>query len=480
MRHTFPALTVLGLAAALMASCCAGFADETPRTVSDYATAMSGVAAQLDMQVSDRQKAGDMAAAQRLVLAASMVRRTAEEFRNAEQGAMSLAVSGLPAPIPELANAALAKAAEAEQRAGDHAAFADEAHVTFNALLAALPEKMEHPVLFGMLSGDLADAGAPLGHDIVIYGYRLIDPTYKISPVVLFGKTEIADDDIVVKDDRIDVTLPEAVKTAVNFAPPPCVSRPSFGLRVRGTYAEALGRWPIIWHAQVLTNSDFYALPTPVFYSAAITANAETNSATSATVSFRQRSSLTVADCDATSSASVLLPLPDDARDAACSAAWVDTSNATRVTSRCSVEDGKIHAVGEISGGSKICSPEKLCTCSSQAQGWLEASGSYHVAQSASEMQVDADFPPLTFPAGGVAHGRISLGDGQKLRHVFLALTRRACPTPVDSIDLQIGDDPEAKATGVSKTGAFRASIQGGELTVGSADAIAASGERTP
>jgi hypothetical protein len=480
MRYTFPASTALGLAACLALPPGAGRADEAPHTVSDYATAMINSAAQLDMQVSDRQKAGDMAAAQRLVLASGMLRRTADEFRNSEQDALTENVSGLPAPIPQLADAALAKGTEAQTRAADHAAFADEAHVTFNALLAALPAKPPHPVLFGMLSGDLADAGAPLGHDIVIYGYRLIDPIYKIRPVVTYGKTELPDADVALKDDRIDVTLPDAVKQAVNFAPPPCAPRPSFGLRIRSVYGEEFGRWPILWHSQAVTNSDFYALPTPVFYTAAIAATTETTAITSAQINFRQRGGLTVADCETSKSAEVVLPLPENARDVQCVAAWVDASNATRVTSHCSVEGHNVRAVGEISGGGKICSPEKLCTCSLQAQGFLEASGSYRTAESASQSQVNADFPPLTFPAGGLAHSRVTLGDGQKLRHVALELTRRACPTKVDSIDLSIGDDPDALTTGISKTGAFRASIQAGALTVGAADAIAASGERTP
>jgi len=59
-------------------------------------------------------------------------------------------------------------------------------------------------------------------------------------------------------------------------------------------------------------------------------------------------------------------------------------------------------------------------------------------------------------------------------------LTRRACPTPVDAIGLSVGEDPDAKVTGISKTGAFRASLQGGALTVGAADAVASSGESTP
>ena len=91
-----------------------------PRTVSDYANAMNASAARLDAAVTERQQAGDMAAAQRLVLAAAMVRRAAEEFRGAEQEALTDPVSGLPAPLPERLAAALARQAEkAESRAAD-------------------------------------------------------------------------------------------------------------------------------------------------------------------------------------------------------------------------------------------------------------------------------------------------------------------------------------------------------------------------
>ena len=34
------------------------------------------------------------------------------------------------------------------------------------------------------------------------------------------------------------------------------------------------------------------------------------------------------------------------------------------------------------------------------------------------------------------------------LRHVTLELSRRGCPTEVDAIDLNIGDDPDGKAVG--------------------------------
>ena len=66
----------------------------------------------------------------------------------------------MPSPIPERVEAALEKAEEAEQAAAEHAAFVDDAQLTFNALLAALPEKTPHPVVYGMLVNDLADPRA--------------------------------------------------------------------------------------------------------------------------------------------------------------------------------------------------------------------------------------------------------------------------------------------------------------------------------
>src|SRR5271155_775798 len=162
---------------------------------------MQASAAHLDLEVADRQKAGDMAAAQRIALAAGMVRRTAEEFRGTEQEYMLNDVSELPSPIPERIDAALEKASEAEQAAAEHAAFADEAQLTFNALLAALPQKTPHPIVYGMLVNDLTDPAARLPSDVVFYGFRLIDPIYKTPPTVLWGKTEFAASAVTVKDD---------------------------------------------------------------------------------------------------------------------------------------------------------------------------------------------------------------------------------------------------------------------------------------
>jgi hypothetical protein len=472
MRYTFPVLSALCLAA--LAS--AALADDAPQTVSDYNNVMNDVAAQVDVQVTVRQKVGDMAAAQRLVLAAAMIRRAAEEFRGAEQNYLSEDASELGAPVLARLKAAIATAKEAETRAADQPAFVEEAQNTFNALIAALPIKLPHPIVYGLLARDLA--GGALPSDIVIYGYRLIDPVYKIKPVVLFGKTVISA--AVVHDDRIDVTLPADVQKAVNFAPSPCEGRQSFGLRVRSVYAQRHGLWPVVWRTQVLSNADFYTLPTPVFYTAKVLVSMERASETTSVVPFDEKSSFASADCLQTSKIEVVVALPANVKNVACTADWVDISGAEKKSSHCVSEGSSVRAVGEITAGAQVCSPQKLCSCPVPAQGFLEAKGTYQIVGPAEVVTSEANSASLTFPAGGVAVGRVMTPKGAKLRHVGLGLSRRACPTQVDSIDLNIGDDPEGAATGISKTGAFRATILQGNLSVGASDAFAPNIDNTP
>jgi hypothetical protein len=467
-----PALTALFLA--ILGS--AAVADEAPRTVSDYANVMTASAARLDELVTARQKAGDMAAAQRLVLAAAMARRASDEFRIAEQNALTDDVSGLPAPAPARLAAAVAEAAAAETRAADDPGFIDHAQDTFNALMAVLPMKTPHPIVYGVLASDIAEAKLPA--DIVVYGYRLIDPALKAAPTVRYKKTEIAT--VAVTDDRIDVTLPPDVRKETQFAPSPCESRPGFALRVEAPYVQRRGLWPFSWHSELVTTADVFVLPSPVFYTAKISTSVETLVAKTSTVPFEQKSELTVADCDETRTASIVVTLPQGYKNLTCAANWVDVSGALKDSGRCAVEGSSLRVTGEITGGTKVCSPDKLCTCPSSAEGFLAAKGSYQIQTAGETAQIVAEAKPLTFAAGNLAEGRLAVAAGAKLRHVALSLSRRACPAEADAIDLSIGDDPRGRADAVSKTGAFRAVVQDDKLTVGAKDAYPTALDKTP
>jgi hypothetical protein len=458
----------------------AALAADGPRTVSDYYDAMQTSAVHLDVEVAERQKVGDMAAAQRIALAAGMVRRAAEEFRGAEQEYMVDDVSGLPSPIPERIEAALEKASEAEHAAAEHAAFADEAQLTFNALLAALPQKTPHPVVYGMLVNDLTDAAARLPSDVVFYGFRLIDPIYKTPPTVLYGKTEFPASGVIVKDDHIQADLPDAVKNAVHFAPPTCLPRPGFALRAHFIFADRHGYWPLVWHTQSESNVDAFALPTPTIYSVAITTSSQVSATTSSVENFQERSSVANVDCEQTKKVEVSVTLPAGVEDPKCSAAWVDATGATKLASKCRIEGQIAHAVGEITAGAKVCSPDKLCTCSAPAQAWLEARGTYRQPTTTTQLQVDAEPARVTFPAGGVAELRIAAREGHKLKDVALAISRHACATVLDTIDLVIGDDPNGGAAAASASGEFRAVIKAGDLKVGASEALAKDARNSP
>jgi hypothetical protein len=453
---------------------------DAPHTVSDYYDAMQTSAVHLDAEVAERQKVGDMAAAQRISLAAGMARRAAEEFRGAEQEYMLDDVSGLPSPIPERIEAAVEKASEAEQAAAEHAAFVDEAQLTFNALLAALPQKTPHPVVYGMLVNDLTDPAARLPSDVVFYGFRLIDPIYKIPPTVLYGKTEFPASAVTVKEDRIEANLPEAVKNAVHFAPPACLPRPGFGLRAHFIFADRHGYWPLVWHTQSESNVDTFALPTPTIYSAAVTTSSQVSATTSSVENFQERSSVANVDCEQTKKVEVSVTLPAGAEDPKCSAAWVDATGATKLASNCQIEGQIVHAVGQITAGAKVCSPDKLCTCSVPAQAWLEARGAYRQPTVTTRLQVDQEPAQVTFPAGGVAELRIAAREGHKLKDVALAISRHACATVLDTIDLVIGDDPNGEAGAASASGDFRAVIKAGDLKVGASEAFAKDARNAP
>ncbi len=472
MRTRLPALTATCLAA--LAS--AALAEEGPRTVSDFSGVLTAAATRMDGEVGARQKAGDMAGAQRLALAAAMTRRVGDEFRLSEQDVMTDDVKGLPAPIPQRLAAAVAVAAAAETGAAADPAFVDDAQLKFNALIAALPMKQPHAIVYGALSRDLSPT--PLPADVVVYGYRLVDPALKRKPVVSFQGAEI--DSIALKNDRIEVTLPASVKAEAHFAPSPCESRPGFALRVSASFAVPHGIWPVSWNSAIETNADVFLLPSPVFYTAKVTTLVDAPVSRLSTVPFERKSDLTIADCGQTRSVRFDMALPKGFKNLECSAAWSDVSGAAKQAAHCGPGGDGLRVEGAISGGDQVCSPDKLCTCPSSAQGFLVAKGSYQVETSGDPTPVVGQGPALSFAAGSLAEGDLGLAPGVRLSHVGVSLTRRACPTAVDSIDLSIGDDPAGRADAASKTGAFRAMTRDGRLTVGAIDAYPTIVDKTP
>ena len=448
----------------------AAMAGETPRTVGDYAAAMNDIAERLDLQLADRQKAGEAAAAQRIALAAAMVRRIGAEFRSAEQSSLTDDAGNLPAPVKAKLDAAQARAEEAEARAAAEPRYIDDAQAAFNDLIHVLPIVTPHPTLYGLLSNDIADPPGSLAADVVAYGDRLIDPFIGVGPTVSYAKADLPSSSIKVNGDRIEITLPPQTRAAVNYAPPPCEQRPSFGLRIHSAYALAHGYWPVIWHTQVESNDDFFALASPALFEARIQAEADAAATKASTVAFRQRSNFVVAECGQTKVAEVSVATPEGTSDVVCQTAWVDTTGATANGGRCEQRGGAIVATGALTGLAKVCSPDKLCTCPTTGQGYLEISGSYRAPAPGRDRKPLANIAPLPFPLGGVARHEFG---SERVRALKIDVARRDCPVVAGALTMTLAEDAGASGVAVSKSGDFRATFEDGRLSVGSASAFA-------
>ena len=442
-----------------------------PKTVGDYITQMNDIGRRLDLQVAQRQQAGEVAAAQRVALVAAMVRRASAEFRGAEQAQVTDEPGALPAPIKSRIDAAYARASEAETRAAADPRFIDEAQATFNALIEALPEPTPHPTFYGLLANDLTDAEGRLPADVVIYGDRIVDPVYATPPVVSYAGTELPPEAVRVAGDRLEVTLPESVKAAVHFAPPPCARRPPFGLRVHSVYAQAHEIWPILWHTTIETNDDVFALASPILFEARVSGLVEAAASEAASVPFRQLSDFAVADCEQTKTVEVAMAPPEGASDVVCQARWVSLTGKGDTSGACQTREGKIVATGTLTGAAKVCSPDKICSCTSLTQGFLEISGAYRVSRTASGLKPLTPPTPLVFAQGALAEQAFP----ERARQLKIDISRRDCPVVADRITIDLGGEADASALAMSPSAAFRAAIGEGRLRVGSAEAFTSS-----
>ena len=108
--------------------------------------------------------------------------------------------------------------------------------------------------------------------------------------------------------------------------------------------------------------------------------------------------------------------LPQASQNVTCSGDWVDASGGgksgepvrDRGQAGCASRESS-------SAASKVCSPDKLCTCPISAQGFLEAKGSYQVEAAGENVKIDTEAKPVTFAAGSLAEGRLDVGDAGKL-----------------------------------------------------------------
>lgn len=443
----------------------------------DFADLLADTAARIEQAAVASQRAGDAGLAQRQFLVESMIKRAGAEIHYLQQPA-------LKSPIRDLAPSEVAKIDDLLNLIA-HIEYSDKtkivattaaAQARVGALVDAMANGRNYPILYGMLARDLMDAPDSAPADIEIFGHDVVDPREGKTPAIRVGGAEIPAKLISMKGDDILVDLPDATKDLTGFSPTPCRPRNAFTVRATAYYGERHGIWPIRWVSVLESNSDFTALPSSRVYEFSVSYNYERTENTISTERFTNRSTYVVAACGQTVPTSVSYQAPAGAHDLSCEVSWAEASGAKAATKSCAIKDGVVEARGALTGPDKLCSPDNVCGCVASARGWLQIDGGFQ-KDNIAVLTKTASLPDKhEIVPNDSTSVPLELDPGSTLRHIGVIVNRRACPTIFARLDIQFSDDGHPITAGVSRSGAFRANYENKQLTIVNATTESAEG----
>ena len=319
---------------------------------------------------ADRQKAGDMAAAQRLALVAAMVRRAASEFRGAEQDYMTDDVSGLPAPVPGAHRRCARKGGRGRARRRRPSGVRRRRATARSTRCSRLcRSKTPHPMIYGLLSNDLADPVAPLAErrrHLRLSPDRSVSTRRRRRCSTTRRSCRPPRVEIDRRPDRSDTAGRRQeggqFRAAALRARAPA-SRS--GCARSSRESRGFGRSPGTPRTTIRTR-DLFALPTPIdLYrrdrrQRRNDRRADADGRISSEVGVRRSP---IAGRRRRSKSSV--PLPDKAKDVKCTRRLDRYERARRSTSAIAGSRARSFTPSEKSrAGAEVCSPDNLCTCS--------------------------------------------------------------------------------------------------------------------
>ena len=266
------------------------------------------------------------------------------------------------------------------------------------------------------------------------------------------------------------MTLPDDVKKAVGFAPGALRSARQLraaGARRPTAAARASGRWS--WSTQVLTTADLYVLPSPVFLRPPRSSPApQAAAATVATATFEQKSDLAIADCGEERRGRGRRAAAGGREGRRSAPATGSTPPArSKIASRCVRRERRgARARANSSAARESARRTSSAPAPISAQGLLAANGQLSGRGAGARGEGRAEPAPLTFPAGGVAEGRIDRA-ATGASCAMSGSASRAAPArrrSTRSISTS-ATIPQGQAAGVSKTGRVPRDVQRRRLT---------------
>lgn len=371
------ALTFIGLPTSANAQVAIG------GTIASLIQSLQSLASTLTADAQSVIQQGNADLGQQQMLAAGAITALVNQLNDVYKGRLNDTVASVNLTEGNLANDATQILQQAQ---GIETATASDAHNivyqmqgSVNQLLKNLPFISHAPAFYGMQVFDVASANPSKGYDLEFLGFNLTDEALKFKhPHIVVGGFDVPDTNVSVQEDRVQVVLPQDIKSKIEFRGNFCDPPSPFSATMTIFYKtnKHILFVPIGKEAQVPFTA--FSMPGPDAVLAKVTYSGMQHSADDVTQQFQAVASQVNFGCESSQPGNIAFTAPIGATQINCNASWINTSNVKNHSQSCSVGGNVVTASGSITGLDKqrISFPGgSVANCPGGGHGQLQVTG---------------------------------------------------------------------------------------------------------
>ena len=352
--------------------------------------------------------------------------------------------------------------------AQDVARITRQAHAATTEVLSRVPFANKYPVVDGLQTRDVLAEFDPQPDDIQILGFFLVDPDLRELPEIFVNGTKLTTG-VTAFVDRIQIQLPESVKTSLKFANTACEPRQTFTLWMRVFYNKSQGVWPVSRKQRSFFDSNMTASPGDVQYEVTILKTGLTTTQGPKDEPFRVESPNFNWGCEENTGNHADFPVPAGHTVLDKSAGWADLGGRWE-NHGCSVSDTGGRVVGEchVRGGNKDCFVVG-CNCPGGGHGRVAVWGTMRSIVSTQTAFSD-ELVARAVMRGAERYDTVALGPNQTVSSIKVEVrrlnNRGRCEALADQIVVNL--EPELKDTkrATTQKGMFEITTDGRQVSI--------------
>jgi hypothetical protein len=250
-----------------------------------------------------------------------------------------------------------------------------------NQMLDKLPLVKKVPVFYGVVAYDAVSALDPVPWDLQILGFRMSDDALKFKkPVVRVNNTVIPDSQVSVQQDRVQILLPDALKSASGLKAGACAARKPMSVSIDVFYNVNKGFWIVPWNSEQETTFNANTIVGQDRFDVTLLIDGIRTTHAQQTNSFSTKPKYSSVGCGQSQSDGDSFVLPPDATQINCRGQWVDTAaihnQAVGICTAGGPGGTTVTVNGTYSGQDKQCALG-LCNCPGGGHASLQMVGTY-------------------------------------------------------------------------------------------------------